>query len=154
MPKQCKSIECSNPVFSTGYCRYHQQERTDDKWLNKKSQSSLSSKLNRAPIKRYYKSTGELQLFLKIYADRKGICEITGKQIPFNVGSFAHILGKGAYPSSRLLEDNIIMVYKEIHDLYDNQGKDKLLAKYPKAIIIYERKEQLKHKYYNEKTGN
>lgn len=40
-------------------------------------------------------------------------------------------------------------VKPEIHDLYDNSSKEKLLAKYPKAIIIYERKDKLRYQYYN-----
>jgi hypothetical protein len=86
------------------------------------------------------KPTGELKLFLQIYAERKGKCEITGYTIPFNVRSFMHVLSKGAYPSLRLKADNIIMVQTDIHDLYDNRDKDMLLTKYPSAKIIYEKK--------------
>tara|TARA_R110000850_G_scaffold191133_1_gene317913 strand:+ start:40 stop:417 length:378 start_codon:yes stop_codon:yes gene_type:complete len=35
MPKTCNSDECNNPRFSNGFCRNHQNERTDDKWMNK-----------------------------------------------------------------------------------------------------------------------
>lgn len=165
MPKQCNHEGCSYNVFSNGYCRAHQNSRTDSKWgealeRNKAlSQSSFSSvgktsakprkSLKTSKITYKRKPTGELNLFLKIYADRKGICEITGKQLAFDVSCFMHILGKGSYPSLRLMEENIMMVDKAIHDLYDNQARDKLLVKYPTANVIYERKEKLKFNYYN-----
>lgn len=96
------------------------------------------------------KPTGEYKLFLSIYAQRNGKCEVTGELIPFDVSSFAHILSKGAYPRYRLNPDNIIMVKPDIHSLYDNSSQEKLLSKYPNAIIIYDRKAQLKYQYYNE----
>ena len=100
-------------------------------------------------IKTNRKPSGELKLFLEIYSERKGICEITGKQLPFDVNSFAHVLSKGAYPSLRLDPDNICFCDKEIHHLYDNSSREKLLEKFPEAIVIYERKEALRYKYYN-----
>lgn len=43
MPKTCKSEGCNNPVFSKGYCKYHQNQRTDEKWLNKKQKTPKKS---------------------------------------------------------------------------------------------------------------
>lgn len=94
--------------------------------------------------------TGELKLFLEIYSERKGICEVTGEQIKFNVNNFAHILSKGAYGKYRLNPFNIAHVKPEIHHLYDNRGKEALLSNYPEAEVIYERKERLKQQYYQE----
>lgn len=91
--------------------------------------------------------TGELDLFHRIYEKRKGICAITKEWIPFHVESFAHVLSKGAYPSFRLEEYNILLVQREIHRLYDNSSREKLLEKYPGAAIIYELKEALKERY-------
>lgn len=96
------------------------------------------------------KPTGELKLFLEIYAERKGVCEVTDRQIPFNVSNFAHILSKGAYGRYRLNKDNIIHVHPDVHNYYDNSSKEELLKHYPKASIIYEKKEILKQKYYSE----
>lgn len=135
MAKQCKKETCSYPVFGGLYCKNHQYLREDKKEKNKTS-----------PV---IKTTGEYQLFLSIYAERKGICEITGKSLKFDVGCFAHILSKGAYPSYRLNPDNIIMMDKEIHDLYDNRSKEKLLDKFPEAQIIYDKKDKLRYLYYN-----
>jgi len=93
-------------------------------------------------------ATGELKLFKEIYEQRNECCEITGQWIPFNVNNFAHILGKGAYPSFRLLPENILMVQPRIHHLYDNVGREKLLAEFPEATIIYELKDKLRRQYY------
>jgi len=98
--------------------------------------------LNKKP-----KPTGELELFKKIYEKRKGICCITKEWLPFHVESFAHVLSKGAYPSFRLEEFNILLVQREIHRLYDNSSKEKLLEKYPNASIIYDLKQALKERY-------
>ena len=110
--------------------------------------------LKRTPLKRVAikkkprKVTGEYSLFMKIYVERKGICEITGLEIPFDVNSFMHILSKGAYPKFRLKKDNIMLVNKKIHSLYDNEGSERLLKKFPQAIVIYQKKELLKKEYY------
>ena len=98
-------------------------------------------------IKKEYKKTGELELFHKIYEDRGGICCITKEPIDFNVNCFMHVLSKGAFRSYRLLEWNILLVQRRIHHLYDNEGRDKLLAEFPGAIIIYELKDELKKRY-------
>lgn len=143
--KQCSFCEKetylwkSNPA-ACKTCWQREQAKTP-KGNKSPARSSIKPKLRKA--------TGEYALFLKIYSERKGLCEVTGEQIPFDIGSMAHILSKGAYPSYRLNPNNLIMVKKEIHDLYDNSSKEKLLAKYPKAIIIYERKDKLRYQYYN-----
>lgn len=75
---------------------------------------------------------------------------MTGKMVPLAPSAFAHILGKQAYPGYRLNPDNIILVDPDVHHYYDNSDKETLLKHYPNAGIIYERKEELKHKYHNE----
>lgn len=91
--------------------------------------------------------TGEGELCKKIYEKRKGICGITKVWIPFHPESFMHVLSKGAYPSFRLEEANILLVQREIHRLYDNSSMEKLLEKFPQAAIIYELKQALKERY-------
>lgn len=145
----CK--HCGKEGHYQTFCPYKKRSPISKSQSSSENRKSLKKAVIN-PVREKYKPTGELALFLKIYADRKGLCDITGEAIPFDVGSFAHILGKGAYPSLRLDESNIIMIKKEIHDLYDNHGKEKLLAKYPTAILIYDKKEQLKHKYYNQEN--
>lgn len=94
------------------------------------------------------KATGELKLFMQIYSERKGICEITGKPLKFEPSIFAHILSKAAFPSYRLNPENIVMCDKRIHDLYDNSDRETLLRHFPEAEIIYKKKDELRSKYY------
>jgi hypothetical protein len=155
MPKLC--TKCNDkPRWARGLCLACDKIENKHKYeIKNKDKGVSTTKATPIVVKRSFikpkprKTTGEYTLFLKIYAERKGICQITGEQIPFNINSFLHILGKGAYPSLRLLENNILMVKSEIHHLYDNSSKEKLLEKYPRAYIIYELKDKLRYEYYN-----
>ena len=157
MSKTCYTENCNNNVFSNNRCLRCQHLRTDDKWL-KSSKGKITPKVKESSLKpikskqikpKIRKPTGELQLFLKRYSECKGLCQITNKQIPFSVDCFMHILGKGSYPSLRLNEDNFLFVNSRIHQLYDCEGKEKLLREFPEAIIIYELKDKLRANYYN-----
>lgn len=66
-------------------------------------------KKQKVGIKKSYNKTGELELFHKIFEKRGGICCITREPLDFHVECFAHILSKGAFPSYRLLEWNIVV---------------------------------------------
>lgn len=107
---------------------------------------------NKAPQKPLFKAkkvTGELELFKEIYEEVKGICQLTGRVIPFNVRNFAHVLSKGAYNSLRLYKSNILHIDPRAHHLYDCSSKEKLLSEFPTANLIYELKDKLRYEYYN-----
>lgn len=134
----------SPPTCMKSSCRRQgDAERKARKGENTSPVYSSIKQKKRAP-------TGEYALFLSIYSERKGICEITGEQIKFDVNNFAHILSKGAYGKYRLNPFNITHIKPEIHHLYDNSDKETLLKYYPEAQIIYDRKERLKQQYYQE----
>ena len=95
--------------------------------------------------------TGELKFFKEIFIERNGLCEITGAKIEFHPISFMHMLSKGAYPKFRLKKENVMMVIPNIHHVYDNGNREYLLHLYPKAKIIYDKKEALKIEYYQQK---
>lgn len=42
MAKSCTEEGCDNPRFSAGKCTYHQNKRTDEKWLNKQANRQTS----------------------------------------------------------------------------------------------------------------
>jgi len=47
MGKPCKHSGCLNPIWSTGFCKHHQHERSDEKWirtLEKKKEGSQGLK--------------------------------------------------------------------------------------------------------------
>jgi hypothetical protein len=83
-------------------------------------------------------------LFLKIYEETKGRCEVTGQWQPFNPKNFAHLIAKGSRPDLRLVRENVAHVLFDIHYAYDSLGKEALLEQYPEAQLMYDRKEKLK----------
>jgi len=103
-------------------------------------------------LKKGRKTTGEIVLFRQIYTERRGKCEITGAKLEFHPIHFLHILAKGPYPKFRLRKDNIIMAITEIHHLYDGGSREYLLSMYPKAAIIYDKKDRLKMEYYQKES--
>lgn len=161
MQKVCNNCN-KYKVFSKGLCLSCDRKEHPEKYaIKRQSTPKLASTSNyhqedstkvtktRKPLKRARKATGELELFKSIYVELNGKCQITGKQLPFNVCNFAHALSKKAYPSFRLLRENICHCDPQIHFLYDNSSKEKLLAYEPRAILLYELKDKLRYLYYN-----
>lgn len=149
MSKTCK--ECNNRIWARGYCQHHDRINNPSKYQIKKTGITSKSSGDRVSKGLKRSPTGELELFKRLYEERNQTCQLTGKWIAFDVNCFAHILGKGSHGKFRLNPDNILMVDKRIHQLYDHEGRDKLLAEFPEAEVIYELKEKLRWKYYNEK---
>lgn len=146
MAKICNKEDCKYPVFGKGYCKIHQYFRNDTK---NKLYKSASIKKGSSTNQKKCKATGELKLFKEIYEEVKGICQVTGRHIPFNVSNFSHVLSKGAYPSLRLYRPNIVHVHPDVHYHYDNSDKATTLGKYPNAEFMYELKDKLRYEYYN-----
>lgn len=66
------------------------------------------------------KNSGELDLYVEIWAERPHVSFITGKPLgAFNICFFAHVLPKGTYPELRLLKENIILLLFAEHSLLD-----------------------------------
>ena len=87
--------------------------------------------------------TNQIQLFEYIWETRPHVSEVSGNRLPYKGHPqwhwcFAHILSKGAYPSTRLIPENIILLTPEEHDLQET------------FLEFKERKEKLKQKYYSE----
>jgi len=150
-PKKKICVTCGNEdyIFSKNRCK-----KCTSIDYAKKTQDNTKTKPN-IPPKRKYKPTGELLVFQSVFIRQRGICAVTGRKFasfeetsPIN---YMHILSKGAYPSLRLLDRNILLVVADVHDKYDNRGNDKLYESYPKEKIdyIFELKQDLKSKYYN-----
>lgn len=93
---------------------------------------------------KFPKATGELELFKSIHQSLNGKSELTGNYLPFNVKNFIHCFSKGSRPDLRLNETNIVHGEYRAHWLYDNDTKENLLKEFPKAILIYQRKEIVK----------
>lgn len=63
------------------------------------------------------KKTGEWDLFLEIWNERKHVCVNCGKQLGLRPQPifFSHILTKGSHPSLRLNKNNIELLCAEDH---------------------------------------
>lgn len=104
--------------------------------------------LKRTPLKKKFKEpTGELEFMQSEFDKRGGKCEVTGEQLEFSPSCCHHLLNKNNYKRFRLYPPNLIIIKEEIHFLYHNAAKEYVLSLYPKAIIIYERMEELRTLY-------
>lgn len=119
----------------------------------KKKKNKLSMKPKKSPEKRFKGSSGEYKLFLKIFAQCKGISWVSGKRLlgpehPKFHWQFAHILSKGAYPKFKLYERNIKPMLPEEHEAQEN-GSWKGWSVEKKADWL-QIAELLKCEYYNQ----
>lgn len=94
------------------------------------------------------KKTGELNLFLEIWSERPHKSQVSGTPLQFDVRCFSHLLSKGAYPSLRLVKENIVLkTPQEHHDYQFNEHKIKDL---PEWKWVFEKKAELKLNYYEQ----
>jgi len=89
-------------------CFKHNQDRL---WAKRQGKPKAPN------IRTLRKPTGELIVFNRIYEASQGKCCITGDFLVFDIKNFAHVLSKAAYPSFRLLEENILHCRFEFHYL-------------------------------------
>ena len=75
MPKPCNSTTCNNPRFSKGFCSYHQNERTDEKWLSKKSKLGIKKKSINPISKKKIEELADYRIVRDKYMDEHEICE-------------------------------------------------------------------------------
>jgi len=101
--KICKGCHKPKYLFSHGYCKSCAQ------LLNYKP-------IKRSPIKKKYKSNGELAMFREIWNERPHVCEKCGDPIhEFSHKNFHHLKGKGKYPELRLLKSNVVIYCDDCH---------------------------------------
>jgi hypothetical protein len=146
MPKLCNHCH-KYPVWGGGFCKLHQQYRTDKKIKG---------------LSKERKPTGEKNMFDKVWKDRERedgshVSEISGKNLDcyyatkYYPSLFLHVLDKKNWPMVRLSEENIVIATPMEHFLVD-QGTEAQREAYEKENncsfkIFYERKEQLKQAY-------
>jgi len=97
------------------------------------------------------KPTGELVFFKALWAFRKHVSFVSGKEIKkFDVNCMSHVLSKGAYPSYRLYDKNLIFLTKEEHHAWHQLGREQLLAQDPNWQKVFDLYEGLKAKYHRD----
>ena len=152
MAKECNYKDCTYPVFSGGYCKFHQHVRIDNKRPRIKK---------RKAIRVSNKPTGELSMFLEIYEENKDkwVSRLSGIPLAHRNGfmfinQFAHLLAKGRFPHYRLNKENIWCITAFEHSLLD-QGTSEQREAYAKKMNfewepIYSNIADLKKQYYAE----
>jgi len=108
-------------------------------------------KIERKPIKTRRKPSGELIFFKALWAFRPHVSFVSGKEIKeFDVQCMSHVLSKGAYPSYRLYDKNLILLTKEEHHAWHNLSKKQLLAQYPNWQKVFDLYDELKAQYHRD----
>lgn len=106
--------------------------------------------LPRKALSKKRSKTGELEVFVQIFEERRGRSEITGDSLIFDVRCFAHVLNKDVYERWRLNKMNILLVESRFHTLYDHSTKDKALIEFPNCEWVYLYHDKLKAQYNQE----
>lgn len=83
--------------------------------------------IKKNPIKYRRKKTGEKELFLAIWEERKHICNTCGRYLGEEplVHYFSHIKSKGSHPELRLDKDNIELLCFDCHFDHEFNSKEK-----------------------------
>jgi hypothetical protein len=103
------------------------------------------------PVKTYLKrATGELDMFNEIWAEREHVSFVSGETImgDMSVWYMAHILPKGSYQRYRLRKDNIVLLTKEEHTLFDHASHK--IKDDPMWQPLLELKQEMKEMYNRE----
>lgn len=162
MPKTCKKIACSNPVFGAGYCKFHQFLRNDKGWEKIKEQR-MKERDTPANIPEKYKTNlltyaecftpkikpyspskrlkkAELRILKEtLIAETGSISFFTGKYVE-NPDLF-HIFPIGKFPEYETQSWNVLLSERWINRAWD-QGTWEEIQKIPNieklmAIIYY-----------------
>ena len=116
------------------YIRIHGMTRFEAA-LKKKKEDQAQLRQNKkkvvktTPYKRK-KATGEWEMFLQIWEERAHYCQNRNcrKYLGFEPQPifFSHRKSKGAYPELRLCKDNIDLLCRSCHEVYEFGDKTKL----------------------------
>lgn len=107
--------------------------------------------LKRTPLKKKRRVTGERALFVRLYEERGGVSEVSGKELlPPHSERFhyqgSHGLNKGMYPEYRLDDRNVFMITVEEHEVWHRFGDKEMLVKEdPRWRSILDKIATLKH---------
>lgn len=172
--KQCQAPHCNNSIFSHGYCVYHQNQRTDDKYISaqekkrEKQKWTQGFKIIKKSIKTKPKEdTGQTEAFEEIWQYREHKSWLTGANLrqyedkmddnqcwikhPLWFNLFHHVLNKKNYRKFIVLKDNIILLTPQEHLSIHSESKELLEKKYGKDNMnrYYDLIETLKERYKN-----
>jgi hypothetical protein len=89
------------------------------------------------------KFKNQAEMFMHIWNERPHVSEISGEPLlpkghPQHHWQYAHVLGKGAYPSYKLNSDNIMLVLPHEHEMQEE------------FEIFRDKHDELRRRYYKE----
>lgn len=114
--KICEKEECTNPVWSNGFCKNH----TIHKPL--KTQRKLMFHTDKNGSQKMAKKMERMLFFQEIWNEKLHKSEISGTFLGKEILSifFHHILPKNKYPEAELDKENIILLTPEEHESVEN----------------------------------
>lgn len=94
-------------------------------------------------------NTDQADAMREKFEEQGGVCEITGLNLgdydPFKVH---HFLSKKTYTRFKNEKRAMIVLDPDIHFAYHNNDKEYVLSMWPKAIILYDKADELRIEYY------
>lgn len=147
MTNKCTISSCYRKANSKGFCPIHRPQPIK----GDRTVKAVLTNLKKQAIQRKRKVTGEGELFKEIAQERPHICFVTGTPIlHVTHWNMAHIVSKGSSPALRLVKENIVLVQRWVHDIYDCGDRSKL-EKYEGYHKMTEIHDRLIREYYDSK---
>lgn len=121
--KPCTADGCKNPRFAKGFCKNHQNLRTDGKKPKGLSKTRSPKAQAKVDLKKELYPT-DMAFYLRVWETRPHTCEGCGKHLGHKpkTYNFDHILEKGnkKYEHLRHVEDNICLLCFDCHGTKTN----------------------------------
>jgi hypothetical protein len=121
--------------YRKGICTCHGEERYIVKRIGDRRYCVQGNKKRLNDRKEPKKSSGQLDLFYEIWAERERVCFVSGQKLTESptkdkgrwVSCFSHLLPKGTFPKFMLRKDNIVLLSPKMHEDWHTKGKSELL---------------------------
>jgi hypothetical protein len=134
-------------MVKDGFCNrcHHERKQAKRKLAGKNPSKSFQSYSKHKP-------SGELALFKTLLEVRGAKSQISGeKLVGFDIRWFSHILSKGAYPSFKLFDKNIVLKTPREHELWETQRHK--LKNLPEWQWVFNLEQELKELYHKKITN-
>lgn len=93
-------------------------------------------------------NTEQLDTMIEVFYERGAICEITGEYLgEFDPFCVHHLVNKNSYKRFKCYKPNMIVIHPDIHYSYHNNDREYVLSMWPKAIVLYDRAEEMRIEY-------
>jgi hypothetical protein len=156
MPKQCQHIGCYNNVFSHNFCKWHQNDRVDSKFITQKNKPKTFTK------ETSLEGQSEIDFFEDIWIASDKRSFVSGEDLVKWAGMvidgefvknkmfhwlFHHVLQTKNYKKYMFYKKNVILLTPQEHILVHSETKEKLLELNPRWQLVFDMEEDLKLQY-------